>query len=86
MKTKTDKTSMKKLTFRAVGCKPVSGWVKNPDATLGQVSAKVAAKMGIAGIYECLDPKEEGKALSPDTRLADLPDEEITLASDLTPA
>lgn len=84
MKTKTNKKSMKKLTFRAVGCKPVSGRVKNPDATLGQVSAKVAAKLGIAGVFECLDQKDN--TLSPDTRLADLPVEEITLSSDLTPA
>jgi hypothetical protein len=84
MKTKTNKTSTKKLTFRALGCKPISGLVKNPDATLGQVSAKVAAKMGIAGVFECLDPKDN--TLSPYTRLADLPDEEITLSTDLTPA
>jgi len=59
--------------------------VRNPDAALGRVAAKAAAKFGIAGTFECLNAR--GDVLSPETRLADLPDEEtITLASELTPA
>lgn len=74
----------RQLTFRVLGGEPITGTVKNPDATLGKVAAKVAAKLGIAGAFECLNAKQD--TISPQTRLADLPDEEITLASDLTPA
>ena len=74
----------RQLTFRVLGREPVTGTVKNPDATLGKVAAKVAAKLGIAGAFECVNAKQE--TISPQTRLVDLPDEEITLASDLTPA
>jgi hypothetical protein len=75
------------LTFRVMGSRdPLTGKVKNPNATLGQVAAKVARKLGIAGTFECLNRKSE--VLLPETKLADLPDgdTEITLASDLTPA
>jgi len=77
-------TSEQTLSFRVLGREPVSGKVKNPHATLGKVAAKVASKMGLAGSYEAVNKK--GEVLSPDTRLVDLPDEEITLASELTPA
>ena len=80
----TERATRKQLTFRTLGQEPVTGWVNNPDATLGSVAVKVAANSGIAGTFECLDQK--GQVLSPQTRLADLPDEEITLASELTPA
>ena len=75
------------LTFRVMGNRdPLTGVVKNPNATLGQVAAKVARKLGIAGTFECLN--RESEVLLPDTKLADLPDadSEITLASELTPA
>ena len=72
------------VTFRALGREPVTGTVKNADAPLGKVAAKVAATLGIAGTFECLDTNSE--VISPETRLADLPDGEITLASELTPA
>ena len=82
MTTKT--TREKQLTFRVLGHEPLTGTVKNPDAQLGKIAANVAAKLGIAGTFECLDRNSE--TLSPEMRLADLPDDEITLASDLTPA
>ena len=76
----------RRLTFRALGSNPVSGVVKNPQATLGTVAAKAAARIGLAGTYECLDAKNE--VLSPEIPLADLPEDvtDITLASELTPA
>ena len=74
----------KQLTFHVRGREPLTGVMKNPDAPLGKVAAKLAAKLGIAGTFECLDRNE--RTISPETRLADLPDDEITLASDLTPA
>jgi len=58
--------------------------VKNPDATIGSVSSKVAARLGIAGTFESL--RKNGEAIAPDTRLADLPEPDVYLASDLTPA
>lgn len=72
------------VTFRAPGRQPQSGWVKNPQAKLGVVARKFAARLGIAGTYECLGPN--GEAISPETPLSDLSSEEITLASELTPA
>jgi hypothetical protein len=75
----------KRLTFRALGRKPITGRVRNPDARLGDVAARVANRVGIAGAFEALDPR--GRVISPDTPLDDLPeDEPVTLASDLTPA
>ena len=74
----------KTLRFRTVDGKTLTGEVKNPNGTLGNTAAKVAAKFGIAGTFECLNP--DNKPVSPETRLADLPDEEITLSSELTPA
>ena len=80
-------SAQRKLTFRVMGNRdPLTGVVRNPNATLGQVAAKVARKLGIAGTFECLNGKSE--VLSPEIKLADLPDadSEITLASELTPA
>ena len=75
----------KTLTFRTVGNQSLNGVVKNPNATLGTIAAKAARHLGLAGTFECLD--RESRVLNPDTPLADLPaDEEITLASELTPA
>ena len=76
----------RRLTFRALGSDPVTGVVKNPQATLGTVAATAAARIGLAGTYECLTATNE--VLSPETPLGDLPDEvtDITLASELTPA
>lgn len=77
-------TNERVMTFRVPGREPLKGVIKNPDATLGKVAASVAQRQGLAGTYECLS--RDGESLSPDMRLADLPDDEITLASDLTPA
>ena len=78
------RTAEKQITFRALGREPLTGVVRNPDAKLGAVAAKIATKLGLAGVFECINTREE--VISPDTRLADLPDTEITLASELTPA
>jgi hypothetical protein len=67
-----------------MGQKPLKGKVKDPDATLGEVAAVAAARLKIAGAFECLNAKEE--TLSPEMRLADFPEDDITLASNLTPA
>ena len=77
----------KNITFRAPGCAPMSGVVKNPSATLAKVAARAARKMGLAGTFECLSTKSS-EVIAPDTRLVDLPadDTDITLASELTPA
>ena len=73
------------VTFKTVGNqKPLVGRPKNPDATLGSIGPHVAKQLGVAGTFEFLDSKNE--VLDPDMRLADLPDEEITLAPELTPA
>lgn len=72
------------ITFRAPGREPLTGVVKNPSAKIGAVAARVALKMGLAGGFECLT--RESEAIDPETPLADLPDTEITLASELTPA
>jgi hypothetical protein len=54
---------------------------------LGGVAAKVAGKLGLAGTFECLDRKKNDRVISPETKLADLPeDTEITLADNPTPA
>ena len=80
-----DTAETKQLTFRTLDGKSLSGAVKNPDGQLGNTAARAAARLGVAGTFECLDPKNQ--PISPETRLADLPeDEEITLSSELTPA
>ena len=80
----TQNGKQKTLTFRVPGQGRLSGIVKNPEAELGKVASGVAEKLGIAGAFECLD--KSSQVISPETRLADLPDEDITLASNLTPA
>ena len=72
------------VTFRAFGRKPLTGSVKNPNARLGDVAPRIAAHMGLGGTFECLNKASE--AIDPQTRLVDLPDGEITLSPDLTPA
>jgi hypothetical protein len=58
--------------------------VKNPCARLGNVAARIAARAGLAGTFEMI--AKNGATLDPNTELKDLDDEEITLASELTPA
>jgi len=74
----------KQLKFHVPGGQLLRCRVRNPDAQLGKLAASVAARLGVAGTFECLDRNSE--TISPETSLADLPDDEITLASDLTPA
>jgi len=84
---KTQTKPGRKITFRALGRAPVTGVVRNPEALLGTVAAKVASRLGIAGSFEILDDRSE--VLSPQTPLKDLPEREeaeYTLASELTPA
>jgi hypothetical protein len=74
-----------KLTFRVHGRDPLQGTVKNGNARLGEVAARIAKRLSLAGTLECLNRK--GEVLSPECRLADLPNnEEIVLAPELTPA
>ncbi|MBN2564805.1 MAG: hypothetical protein JXB46_03760 [Candidatus Eisenbacteria bacterium] len=75
----------KTLTLRTLDGRTFSGNIKNPAATLGSVAARVAELAGLAGAYETVDPKT-GLALDPNTTLADLPEGELVVASDLTPA
>ena len=76
---------MKTLTFRTLGGRSFSGEVNNPMALLGSVAGRLAARAGLAGTFEMLD--KQGTTLDPNTPLEDLPDgEEITMASELTPA
>jgi len=78
-------TRSKTLKFRTPSGEHIAGRVKNPDATLGTTAARIAARLGIAGTFECIGA--DNHVISPETRLADLPDEaEITLAAELTPA
>jgi hypothetical protein len=75
----------KTLSFKTVQGEPISGIIKNPEATIGSLAPKIAQRLGIAGTFEVLDASSQ--TLSPQTRLADLPDgAELTLASELTPA
>jgi hypothetical protein len=75
----------KTLSFKVMGREPLSGVVRNPEATIGSVAPKIAERLGIAGTFEVLDAK--GQTVNPSMKLADLPDkEELTLASELTPA
>ena len=76
---------MKELTFKVDGQKPMRGKVKNGNARLGEVAARIARRFNLAGTLECLNRK--GEVLSPDCCLDDLPNkEEIVLAPELTPA
>ena len=79
-------STAKMLTFKTADGRSFTGQVKNPSAKLGAVAGQLAAtKAGIAGSFEIVDSK--GSTVDPNTRLADLPaDEELTLASELTPA
>ncbi len=77
---------MTQLTFRALGREPLTGAVKNPNAKLGTVAARVAARLGVAGTFECLN-HQTSEVIDPETPLADLPENsEILLAPELTPA
>ena len=81
---KTGNTERKRLTFRTNGRPPLSCFVNNPKASLGSVAAKAASKLNVAGAFEILDSKQD--RLSPETHLEDLPESDITLSPNLTPA
>ncbi len=75
----------KTITFKTLDGRAFTGAVKNPAATLGSVASRIAAKAGLAGSFETVD--KNGVTLDPNLTLADLPQgEEVTLASELTPA
>lgn len=78
----------KRLTFEVEGREPQSGFVRNPDATLGSVAAQVASRVGLAGTFQCLREDGNGETLlSPDTPLSELPSETaIRLSPQYTPA
>ena len=76
-----------KLTFKTVDGRAFTGIVRNPEATLGSVAGRLAAtKAGLAGTFEIVN--QAGITMDPNIKLADLPDtaDELTLASELTPA
>jgi hypothetical protein len=75
---------MKTVTFKMPGGRTITGQVKNPQATLGAVAGRLAARHGLAGTFELVN--KDGVTLDPNTQLESLPDEEVTLASELTPA
>ena len=75
-------TPPRQITFRAPGRQPVTGVVRNPQATLGVASRAVAEKFGFAGGYEAV---VDGQVVPLDTPLADLP-ADLMLVPDLTPA
>ena len=76
---------MKTLTFRTLGGRAMTGAVKNPQATVGDVAGRLAAQMGLAGTFELID--KQGATLDPHTPLENLPEnEDVTLASELTTA
>ena len=74
----------KMLVFKTLDGRRLKGTVKNPQATLGAVASRLAAKAGLAGTFEMVD--KNGLTLDPNIKLADVQTDEITLASELTPA
>jgi len=73
-----------RIRFRTLSGRKFQGVVKQPSACLGPVAAKIAARAGLAGTFEMV--AKNGATLDPRTELKDLPDEEITLVSELGPA
>ena len=73
-----------RIRFRTLNGKRFQGAVKKPSARLGPVAARIAARAGLAGTFEMV--AKDGATLDPGTELKDLPDEEITLVSELGPA
>ena len=80
-------TNERLLTFRLPNREAMTGRIRNPNATLGAVASRLASKEGFAGTFEMISSKN-GEVLRPDTRLADLPQDDsvIDLAPELTPA
>jgi hypothetical protein len=74
----------KTLTFKTLDGRSFKGVVKNPDATLGAVASRLASRVGLAGSFEMVD--KDGLTLDPNIKLSDVQAQEITLASELTPA
>jgi hypothetical protein len=72
------------IRFRTLNGRTFRGAVKKPSARLGPVAARIAARAGLAGTFEMVG--KNGATLDPCTELKDLPDEEITLVSELSPA
>jgi len=81
-------TKLKRLTFAIEGREPQSGYVRNPQATLGSVATQVASRVGLAGTFQCLREDEDGETLlSPETPLDEIPEETtIRLSPQYTPA
>jgi hypothetical protein len=73
-----------RIRFRTLSGKCFQGAIKKPSARLGRVAAKIAARAGLAGTFEMV--AKNGATLDPRMELKDLPDEEITLVSELGPA
>lgn len=76
----------KKVKWSLIGTESsVTGVVRNPEAKLSDIAPRAAAKLGLVGGFECLDPGKDNEVLSPEMKLADLP-EEVALVSEHTPA
>jgi len=74
------------VVLRTLDGRRYRGIAKNTSASIGSIASRLAAThAGIAGTFQILD--KNGIALDPNTTLANLPEaEELTLASELTPA
>jgi len=76
---------MQTLHLKTLNGRRFRAAVKKPSARLGNVAARIAARAGLSGSFEMVS--KSGATLDPNTELKDIPDdEEITLASELTPA
>ena len=60
----------KTLTFQTLDGRQFKGTVKNPQATLGAVASRLAARVGLAGSFEMVD--KNGLTLDPNIKLADV--------------
>lgn len=80
------KAKKRKVKWSLVGTeRSIMGVVRNADAKLSDIAPHAAAKLGLVGGFECLDPAKDNEVLSPEMKLADLP-EEVALVSEHTPA
>ncbi len=76
---------MQTLCLKTLNGRRFRATVKKPSARLGHVAARIAARAGLSGTFEMIS--KDGTAMDPNTELKNISEEEeITLASELTPA
>jgi len=74
-----------RVTFSVLGSgRSRTGVVRDGNAKLGPVAARIARTLGLVGGFECLNAQHE--VLSPEMHLSDLPDEDVRLVPEHTPA